>query len=73
MLATARRRVDSARQQRGESPAAYVEAIAESIPLPDDNFDMVFCLFSFRDFKDKEQGLREIYRVLKPGGQLVIL
>ena len=72
MLATARRRVDGARQQRGEPPAEYVEAIAESIPLPDDTFDMVFCLFSFRDFKDKKQGLQEIFRVLKPGGQLVI-
>ena len=72
MLATAQPRVDGARAKRGEAPATYVEAIAEDIPLPDDAFDMVFCLFSFRDFKDKEQGLREIYRVLKPGGQLVI-
>jgi len=72
MLATAKRRVDGARQARGEAPAAYVEAIAESIPLPDNTFDMVFCLFSFRDFQDKEQGLREIFRVLKPGGRLII-
>ena len=72
MLATAQPRVDSARTARGEGPAEYVQAIAENIPLPDDAFDMVFCLFSFRDFKDKAQGLREIYRVLKPGGQLVI-
>lgn len=72
MLATAKRRVDGARRDRGEDPAVYVEALAESIPLPDDTYDMVFCLFSFRDFQDKEQGLREIYRVLKPGGRLVI-
>ena len=72
MLRVAKKRVDSARKKRGEKPAKYVEAIAESIPLPDDTFDRVFCLFSFRDFQDKKKGLEEIFRVLKPGGQLVI-
>ncbi len=72
MLRVAKKRVDSARKSRGEEPAKYIEAIAESIPLPDDMFDRVFCLFSFRDFQDKKKGLEEIFRVLKPGGQLVI-
>ncbi|MCH1481976.1 MAG: class I SAM-dependent methyltransferase [Candidatus Poseidoniaceae archaeon] len=72
MLKVAKKRVDLARNTRGESPADYVQAIAESIPLPDNSYDRVFCLFSFRDFQDKEKGLGEILRVLKPGGQLVI-
>ena len=72
MLKVARIRVNSARKSRGEDPAEYVLAIAESIPLPDNTFDRVFCLFSFRDFQDKRKGLQEILRVLKPGGQLVI-
>ena len=72
MLRVAKKRVYGARKKRGEKPAKYVEAIAESIPLPDDTFDRVFCLFSFRDFQDKKKGLEEIFRVLKPGGQLVI-
>ena len=72
MLKVAKKRVDSARSSRGESPAAYVQALAEDIPLEDNSFDMVFCLFSFRDFQDKKKGLEEIYRVLKPGGQLVM-
>ncbi|MBL6731407.1 MAG: class I SAM-dependent methyltransferase [Candidatus Poseidoniaceae archaeon] len=72
MLKVAKRRVNSARNSRGESPADYVQAIAEAIPLPDNTYDRVFCLFSFRDFQDKEKGLEEILRVLKPGGQLVI-
>ena len=72
MLRVAKKRVDGARKKRGEKPAKYVEAIAEAIPLPDDTFDRVFCLFSFRDFQDKKKGLEEIFRVLKPGGQLVI-
>ena len=48
------------------------QALAEDIPLEDNSFDMVFCLFSFRDFQDKKKGLEEIYRVLKHGGQLVM-
>ena len=72
MLKVARVRVNKARKQRGEEPAQYVQAIAESIPLEDNTFDRVFCLFSFRDFQDKKKGLEEIFRVLKPGGQLVI-
>ncbi len=72
MLKVAKRRVDGARASRGEAPAAYVQALAEDIPLDENSFDMVFCLFSFRDFQDKKKGLQEIYRVLKPGGQLVI-
>jgi len=72
MLKVARVRVNEARKNRGEGPADYVLAIAESIPLPDNTFDRVFCLFSFRDFQDKKKGLEEILRVLKPGGQLVI-
>jgi demethylmenaquinone methyltransferase/2-methoxy-6-polyprenyl-1,4-benzoquinol methylase len=72
MLAAAKPRVDGARAARGEPPARYVQAVAEDIPLEDNTFDMVFCLFSFRDFRDKAQGLKEIYRVLKPGGRLVM-
>lgn len=72
MLKVARIRVEKARKSRGEGSAEYVQAIAESIPLSDNTFDRVFCLFSFRDFQDKEKGLEEIFRVLKPGGQLVI-
>jgi demethylmenaquinone methyltransferase/2-methoxy-6-polyprenyl-1,4-benzoquinol methylase len=72
MLKVCRKRVDAIRTERAETPAVYVEAVAEEIPLPDNTFDRVFCLFSFRDFKDKRTGLSEIFRVLKPGGQLVI-
>ena len=72
MLKVAKKRVDGARKARGENPATYVQALAEDIPLDDNSFDMVFCLFSFRDFQDKKKGLQEIYRVLKPGGQLVM-
>lgn len=72
MLRVAKKRVDLARERTGDNPADYVQAIAEDIPLESETYDRVFCLFSFRDFRDKKKGLEEIYRVLKPGGKLVI-
>ena len=72
MLRVCKKRVDFSRKESGDQAALYVKAVAEDIPLESNLFDRVFCLFSFRDFKDKRQGLTEIMRVLKPGGQLVI-
>ncbi|MGQ4891054.1 MAG: class I SAM-dependent methyltransferase [Candidatus Njordarchaeia archaeon] len=51
----------------------FLIGYAESIPLPDNMFDFVLCSFSFRDFRDMKSALREIYRVLKEDGKLVIL
>jgi len=65
MLAVARKRV-------GEENATFVQGVAEDLPLADNSFDRVCCLFSFRDFHDKAKGLSEILRVLKPGGILLI-
>ena len=48
--------MEHARKSRGETPATYVQAIAEEIPLPDNTFDRVFCLFSFRTFKINAKG-----------------
>ena len=72
MLEVARTRINKARSERGENEAIFVEGTAEEIPLPDCSFDVVCCLFSFRDFQDKRKGLQEMLRVLKPGGQLLI-
>lgn len=43
------------------------------MPFPDQIFDVVFCGYGVRNFDDAGRGLQEIYRVLKPGGQVLIL
>lgn len=51
----------------------FMIADAEHLPFPDASFDAVTCAFGVRNFVHLEQGLDEMLRVLKPGGQLVIL
>ena len=48
-------------------------ADAEQLPFADGEFDAVTCAFGVRNFVHLEQGLREMLRVLKPGGTMVIL
>lgn len=44
-----------------------------ALTLADNSFDAAMVAFGVRNFEDLDQGLREIYRVLKPGGELMIL
>jgi demethylmenaquinone methyltransferase / 2-methoxy-6-polyprenyl-1,4-benzoquinol methylase len=46
---------------------------SETINFPDNTFDAVTVAFGVRNFEHLEQGLREMLRVLKPGGKLVVL
>ncbi len=46
---------------------------SEAILYGDNSFDAVTVAFGVRNFENLEQGLAEIYRVLKPGGKLVVL
>jgi demethylmenaquinone methyltransferase/2-methoxy-6-polyprenyl-1,4-benzoquinol methylase len=50
-----------------------IEAACENLPFEALTFDAAMVAFGVRNFNDPEQGLREIYRVLKPGGKLAIL
>lgn len=51
----------------------YIQANAEALPFNDKSFHRVSIGFGLRNVTEKEQALREMYRVLKPGGQLVVL
>ena len=46
---------------------------SESMPFEDNTFDAITVAFGIRNFETLENGLKEILRVLKPGGRFVIL
>ena len=48
------------------------EGRAEAMPLPDAAFDVVLCSMGLQFFDDKVEGLREMHRVLVPGGRAVV-
>ena len=48
-------------------------ADGEDLPFEDASFHRVTCAFGIRNFENKNKGLEEFYRVLKPGGKAVIL
>jgi len=51
----------------------YVQANAECLPFQDDTFDCITMAFGLRNVTDKDKALRSMYRVLKPGGRLLVL
>ena len=46
---------------------------AEKLPFPDGHFDLVSVAFGLRNMTHKDAALREMARVLKPGGKLLVL
>lgn len=46
---------------------------AEAIAFPDNTFDAATVSFGVRNFEDIHQGLRELCRVIRPGGRLIVL
>jgi demethylmenaquinone methyltransferase/2-methoxy-6-polyprenyl-1,4-benzoquinol methylase len=51
----------------------YVQANAEELPFPDNTFDIITIAFGLRNVTDKDKALASMYRVLKPGGRLLVL
>ncbi|MGK2317433.1 class I SAM-dependent methyltransferase [Gordonia rhizosphera] len=56
------------------SPGAEIHAgAAENLPYPDDAFDRVLSQFALMFFQDRRAGVRQMARVVRPGGTLGVL
>ncbi|MBI3774146.1 MAG: bifunctional demethylmenaquinone methyltransferase/2-methoxy-6-polyprenyl-1,4-benzoquinol methylase UbiE [Gammaproteobacteria bacterium] len=51
----------------------FVQADAESLPFPDNHFDCITIAFGLRNVTNKDRALASMFRVLKPGGRLLVL
>ncbi|MFC7002786.1 bifunctional demethylmenaquinone methyltransferase/2-methoxy-6-polyprenyl-1,4-benzoquinol methylase UbiE [Pseudobowmanella zhangzhouensis] len=51
----------------------FVQANAEELPFADNTFDIITIAFGLRNVTDKDKALASMYRVLKPGGRLLVL
>jgi demethylmenaquinone methyltransferase/2-methoxy-6-polyprenyl-1,4-benzoquinol methylase len=70
MLDVGRRRLED----RGiVGNVSYALVNAETLPFEDAEFDAVTIAFGLRNVTDKDAALREMYRVLRPGGKAMIL
>lgn len=54
-------------------PAQITEGDAEQLPYPDGLFDLVICNSVFHWFRDRAKAMREMVRVLRPGGKLALI
>lgn len=70
MLAIGRQKIST---QGLDKVIRLEEADSENLPFADNTFDAVTVAFGVRNFEHLEQGLAEMRRVLRPGGQVVIL
>jgi SAM-dependent methyltransferase len=67
--------VERARQnlsQTNLNNISFIESSGEDLPLPDQDFDVVISSGVFNLIPDKLKALREVFRVMKPGGRIMM-
>src|SRR5947209_16478544 len=67
------RAVAKTRRLRAAERIRYVEADAQRLPFPADEFAITCVAFGLRNVTDTEKGIAEMVRVTRPGGQVAIL
>jgi ubiquinone/menaquinone biosynthesis C-methylase UbiE len=67
--------VELARQKAAEAgvKASFVQGSASNMPLQKSSFDFLLCRAAFKNFAEPVQALREMCRVLRPGGRALII
>lgn len=70
MLLTGRRRISSLTRRE---KIYLICGDGQQMPFPDQSFHGIMVAFGIRNFSSTLRGLKEMYRVLKPGGKAVIL
>ena len=70
MLGVGRKKLDERTLGRR---VTLMEGDAQSLPFDDDSFDSVCIAFGIRNVPDRDKGLREMVRVVRPGGRIAVL
>jgi ubiquinone/menaquinone biosynthesis C-methylase UbiE len=67
--------VEIARKNAAEEdvPVEFREGNASQMPFADASFDLLVCRAAFKNFSEPEEALREMHRVLRPGGAGLII
>lgn len=66
-------RIGKKRMKQHHFDAFYTTCDAEALPFPDDYFDVITVAFGLRNMTHKDKALKEMLRVCKPGGKVMVL